>query len=127
MLNILQSTAMAYKDVTEDNVYTCVGHPLRSDITNIINWMLNEQFDIAYKNVSELKTAKGFALQDILTELHTYIHRIDFPVEVRVHLVAQLSDVEVRLCAGASEKLQLSSVLAAFTRAKHMVAARASS
>nr|XP_053628231.1 replication factor C subunit 5-like isoform X3 [Cherax quadricarinatus] len=49
VLNILQSTSMAYKEVTEDNVYTCVGHPLRSDITNIINWMLNEQLDTAYK------------------------------------------------------------------------------
>ncbi|KAG7162488.1 Replication factor C subunit 5-like, partial [Homarus americanus] len=128
VLNILQSTAMAFKEVTEDNVYTCVGHPLRSDITNIINWMLNEPFDIAYKttDVNTLKITKGFALQDILTELHAYVHRIDFPVEVRVYLVEQLSDVEVRLCAGASEKLQLSSVLAAFTRAKHMVAAEAS-
>ncbi|XP_063613930.1 replication factor C subunit 5-like, partial [Penaeus indicus] len=51
VLNILQSTAMAYKEVSEDNVYTCVGHPLRSDITNIINWMLNEDFQLAYKSI----------------------------------------------------------------------------
>ncbi|XP_071531009.1 replication factor C subunit 5 [Panulirus ornatus] len=127
VLNVLQSTAMAFKEVTEDNVYTCVGHPLRSDITNIINWMLNEQFETAHRKVTELKTAKGFALQDILTELHRYIHRIDFPVEVRVHLVQQLSDVEVRLCAGASEKLQVSAVVAAFAQAKHMVAAKVDS
>lgn len=125
VLNILQSTAMAYNEVSEDNVYTCVGHPLRSDITNIINWMLNEDFQLAYKNVSELKTAKGLALQDILTEIHTYIHRIDFPVEVRIHLVERLSDIEVRLCSGASEKIQLSAVLAAFAQAKHMVATQA--
>merc|ERR1739838_760402 len=35
VLNILQSTNMAYDKVTEDYVYTCVGHPLRSDITSI--------------------------------------------------------------------------------------------
>lgn len=55
--------------------------------------------------------------------LFTFYSSVDFPVQVRVHLVEQLSDVEVRLCAGASEKLQVSAVVAAFARAKHMVAA----
>lgn len=41
VLNVLQSTWMAYKDVTEDNVYTCVGHPQKIDITNIVGWLLN--------------------------------------------------------------------------------------
>merc|ERR1719220_3360382 len=41
VLNILQSCHMAFEEVTEDNVYTCTGHPLRSDITNIVNWALN--------------------------------------------------------------------------------------
>ncbi|XP_064092974.1 replication factor C subunit 5-like isoform X1 [Macrobrachium nipponense] len=125
VLNILQSTSMAYDEVNEDNVYTCVGHPLRSDITNMINWMLNERFDTAYKNVMHLKTTKGLALQDILTEFHLYIHRIDFPVEVRIHLMEKLSDIEVRVADGASEKIQLSAVLAAFTQAKKMIADKA--
>merc|ERR1711973_580827 len=37
VLNILQSCYMAFGDVTEDNVYTCTGQPLRSDITNIVD------------------------------------------------------------------------------------------
>merc|ERR1712156_24659 len=56
VLNILQSCNMAFGKVTEDNVYTCVGHPLRSDITNIANWALNEDFSTAYSQVSKLKT-----------------------------------------------------------------------
>lgn len=42
VLNVLQSTWMAFKDVTEDNVYTCVGHPLKKDIENILYWLLND-------------------------------------------------------------------------------------
>ena len=42
---------MAYGDVTEDNVYTCVGHPLRSDIEHIVTWMLNENFNKAYSSI----------------------------------------------------------------------------
>lgn len=118
VLNVLQSTHMAYGKVTEDNVYTCVGHPLRSDITNIINWMLNEDFRTARNKVQELKVLKGLALQDIVTELHSYIHRIDFPTSVRISLVKALAGAEMRLCLGASEKLQVSAVVGAFSLAK---------
>ena len=75
VLNVLQSTHLAYGSVTEENVYTCVGHPLRSDITNIINWMLNEDFRTAFNNIQNLKVNKGLALQDIVTEVHHYVQR----------------------------------------------------
>ena len=75
VLNVLQSTHMAYERVTEDTVYTCVGHPLRSDITSIVNWMLNEDFGTAYTNIQKLKVLKGLAMQDIVSELHTMVHK----------------------------------------------------
>jgi replication factor C subunit 3/5 len=121
VLNILQSCSMAYDEVDEDNVYLCVGHPPRRDIENIVRWMLNEQFTNAYNNIMELKTAKGLALNDILTEVHLYVHRIDFPVHVRIHLLEKMSDIEYRLAAGTSEKIQLSSLIAAFQIARDLV------
>lgn len=45
---VYQSTSMAYGKVTEDSVYTCTGHPLRSDIANILDWALNRDFTTAY-------------------------------------------------------------------------------
>lgn len=51
VLNVLQSTWLAFKDVTEDNVYTCVGHPLRSDIETIVKWLLNDDFKTTYKRI----------------------------------------------------------------------------
>lgn len=41
VLNVLQSTWMAYKNVTEDNVYACVGHPTPAEIKTIINWLMS--------------------------------------------------------------------------------------
>ncbi|KAF5270609.1 hypothetical protein FQA39_LY01347 [Lamprigera yunnana] len=51
VLNVLQSTWLAFKNVTEDNVYTCVGHPLKSEIENIIKWLLNENFKDTYNSI----------------------------------------------------------------------------
>ncbi|KAM4709977.1 replication factor C subunit 5 [Discoglossus pictus] len=124
-LNILQSTNMAYGLVTEDTVYTCTGHPLRSDIANILDWMLNKDFSAAYKNIMELKTLKGLALHDILTEIHLFVHRVDFPASVRIHLLIKMADIEHRLASGTSEKIQLSSLIAAFQITRDMIVAEA--
>ena len=48
---LFQSTSMAYDEVNEDAVYTCVGHPLRRDIENVVNWLLNEDFITAYNSI----------------------------------------------------------------------------
>ena len=42
---------MAFDEISEDNVYTCVGHPLRKDIENIVYWILNENFTTAYNSI----------------------------------------------------------------------------
>lgn len=122
VINILQSTSMAFDEVNEENVYTCVGHPLKSDIANIISWMLNEDLTSAYSKIRDLQTFKGLALQDILTEIHLYVHKIEFPPNVRIFLLEKMADVECRLSAGCSEKLQLGSLVAAFDTIKYLVA-----
>ncbi|XP_005928940.1 replication factor C subunit 5 [Simochromis diagramma] len=124
-LNILQSTSMAYGKVTEDTVYTCTGHPLRSDIANILDWCLNKDFTSAYNQILELKTLKGLALHDILTEVHLLVHRVDFPPAIRISLLIKLADVEHRLASGTSEKIQLSSMVAAFQAVRELVVSEA--
>ena len=46
-----QSCSMAFDEVNENTVYTCVGHPLRKDIENIVYWVLNENFTTAYNSI----------------------------------------------------------------------------
>eukprot|EP00112_Aurelia_sp_Birch-Aquarium-sp1_P011162 Seg2351.6 transcript_id=Seg2351.6/GoldUCD/mRNA.D3Y31 product="Replication factor C subunit 5" protein_id=Seg2351.6/GoldUCD/D3Y31 len=126
-INILQCTSMAFDIVDEDNVYTCTGQPLRSDIKNIVDWMLNEDFTIAYNNITQMKNLKGLALQDMLTEVHSYVHRIDFPSRIRIILLQKMAEIEYRLASGTSEKLQLSSLIAAFQATRDFVSAEADS
>lgn len=57
---------MAYGKVTEDTVYTCTGHPLRSDIANILDWSLNKDFTTAYKRI----LTRPLGLQGSLNATH---------------------------------------------------------
>lgn len=124
-LNILQSTSMAHAEVSENNIYTCTGQPKRSDIEDMLEWMLNKEFSVAYRNVQVLKKEKGIALQDILTEVHKYVHKIDFPTNTKIMILDKMADIEYRLAAGASEKIQTTALLSIFQRAKNTVAAEA--
>ena len=50
MLNILQSVAAAYDSCNEDTIYTCVGAPRPADMMKIVDWMFNEDFQIAFSS-----------------------------------------------------------------------------
>lgn len=122
VLNVLQSTWMAFKNVTEDNVYTCVGHPLKKDIEKIIYWLLNDDdFKDTYQKLNQLKINKGLALEDILTQVHLYVQRMELPGRVISQLVVKMASIEERLAQGCTEKIQVSALVAAFRLARSQV------
>ena len=75
---------MAYDSVTEDNVYLCVGHPLRRDIENIVNWMLNDNFTDAYNSILSrqrivncgVKISSGYPQWFITSIIIIILHRV---------------------------------------------------
>eukprot|EP00698_Gefionella_okellyi_P000063 TRINITY_DN10045_c0_g1_i1.p1 TRINITY_DN10045_c0_g1~~TRINITY_DN10045_c0_g1_i1.p1 ORF type:complete len:259 (-),score=42.96 TRINITY_DN10045_c0_g1_i1:35-811(-) len=113
-LNILQSTFLSAGIVTEDSVYTCTGAPRPGDIKNIMHWMLNDNYREAYTKVNEVRLARGLALQDVVTEVHKYVLRMEFPNDMRIYLLDNLAQLEYRLASGASDKLQLGALLSIF-------------
>eukprot|EP00123_Amoebidium_parasiticum_P021816 comp7425_c0_seq1/m.3096 comp7425_c0_seq1/g.3096 ORF comp7425_c0_seq1/g.3096 comp7425_c0_seq1/m.3096 type:complete len:352 (-) comp7425_c0_seq1:89-1144(-) len=125
VLNVLQATSMAYDVVNSTNVYLCTGHPLPEDIENILSWLLNEPYPVAYQKMNELKMLKGLALQDILREIHDLALRVDLPPKARVYLVNQLAEAEYRLSSGTSEKVQMGALLGAFVKTRDLVVAAA--
>lgn len=124
-LNILQSTHMASQQISEDAVYLCTGNPLPKDIEQISYWLLNEPFTISCKRISEIKTRKGLALVDIVREVTMFVFKIKMPANVRVQLINEMADIEYRLTFGCNDKLQLGSLISAFTRARSALVAAA--
>uniref|UniRef100_A0A1I8FB20 Lysosomal dipeptide transporter MFSD1 n=1 Tax=Macrostomum lignano TaxID=282301 RepID=A0A1I8FB20_9PLAT len=47
--------------------------------------------------------------------------RVDFPVSVRAHFYIRLADIEERLCAGATDRLQLSALIGAAMEARELL------
>ena len=63
----------------------------------------------------------GLSLADIITEVHHFVHKLDLPQNIRIHLLIKLGDLEERILKGTSEKIQLSSLIAAFQITRDMV------
>jgi replication factor C subunit 3/5 len=114
-LNILQASHMAFPDqVDEEAVYSCTGNPLPADMHTIVQHMLNMDIATCFEKITAMKTEKGYALQDIITNVHIMLTRIKLHNSARISLYKALADIEARLAAGSSEKLQLSAMISAF-------------
>lgn len=124
-LNVLQSASMSYDVVDEDSVYQCCGAPLPREIDTIVDSLLNDDFAICYNKLKTMMTEQGYALVDVLREVHLRTVDMDLPADVLGFLFEQLADVEHRLAHATSEKLQLSAMIGAYQRVRERIASLA--
>ncbi|VDN57305.1 unnamed protein product [Dracunculus medinensis] len=121
VINILQSTAMAFSIVSEKNVYQCVGHPIPDEIDAIIKILLNDTFYNAFTKIEKICRARAYALSDILCAMHDTIFQLEVPSEITVLLISQMAEIEYRLSQGCSDCIQLSSLIAVFHEARERI------
>jgi replication factor C subunit 3/5 len=134
VLNLLQSTAMSHnvnestieagdsstamqsdETITENDVYLTSGAPLPRDIDQILDWLMNQSFTVAYENVTKLCSTKGYALVDVLQDLTTQLLLVQDLDNVALgSLLNGMSNVENRLAAGTDEKIQAASLVGVF-------------
>jgi replication factor C subunit 3/5 len=120
-LNILQATNMSFGKIESDYVYQTTGQPLPKDIQTILEYLLNCDTPTAYKNIVELKTLKGLALEDILREVHKYVLKVELSKNemVLIDMLDCLAKIEANLANGTSERMQLGGLVAAFQLARN--------
>ncbi|VDD94562.1 unnamed protein product [Enterobius vermicularis] len=118
VLNILQSTAMAFAEVNEKNVYLCVGQPTPADAMEVIRNLLNDSFEEAFKKIEKMRVLRGFALADLIRSMHDTVFQLDVPAEVTCRLIERMAEIEFRLSRGCTDRIQLASLISAFIDAR---------
>ncbi|XP_055387397.1 replication factor C subunit 5 isoform X2 [Condylostylus longicornis] len=122
VVNTLQSTSMAFDIVNEINVYTCVGHPLRSDIERILlSLMSSTEFEKCYNEITKIKADKALALEDILVEIQLYVMRMEIPINVLNKIIVKISEMEERLSKGCKEIPQITALISTFFKCRNMI------
>lgn len=119
VLNVMQACHMAFPgDIDERAVYLCTGSPLPEDMARYLHLLLNEDFKAAFTEVRTSAHTSGYALSDILREVTVLVLALGLPGPVLAQLLDDMSTLEWRLAAGASEKVQLAALVGAFMVAR---------
>ncbi len=113
--NLLQLSATASQEITEESVQQFATTPLRREVEEMVRRALEADFFGARERLYALFTERGATGEDILRAIHTYLP--DLPSDrlsdrEKARLVVHLGEIDFRLAQGASERLQLETVLA---------------
>jgi replication factor C subunit 3/5 len=93
--------------ITEATIYDCIAAPHPADIKTIRDTILTtSDVTSCLQTINELKTSKGLALADILTNLADQLNELDVPAQTRITWLEGLSEIEYRLSGGGSETVQ---------------------
>ena len=70
VLNILQSTSMAYNIINEKNINNCIGYPQKNQINSIIESLMKDSFIECYKVLDKIINCNSLALNDVIQEIY---------------------------------------------------------
>jgi replication factor C subunit 3/5 len=118
VLNLLQSTAMAYPMVDQTAVYLTSGAPLPSDVDHVLDLLMNADFATASEGIITMCTTKGYALTDLITEIAARVVALDMDAIPLGQMLDGLSNVEYRLASGTDETIQAASLVGVFVLAR---------
>ena len=93
--------------ITEASVYLCTGHPLPSDIKQIMHSLLNDTLEDTYEFVQDKQTERGLALIDIVRATHAELIKFKLPPKTFARLLQAMSDLEYRLNFAVIERVQV--------------------
>jgi replication factor C subunit 3/5 len=123
VLNLLQSTHMAYPEVSEETVYLTAGAAIPAVIEKLVKSLLNDSFKDSYTMIYQAINEFGYALCDIITEISLFVAKKDLPDAAMAFLMDRFSNIEHRLSHGVSEKLQVGALVGGFISIRHMISA----
>lgn len=118
-INILQTSAVygGERTIDERTVFRVVGLAHPKQVQVMLNKALNGNFLEARNTLYDLMTTYGLSGTDIIHQMHRELYRLSYlSPEEKAELASIIGEYDFRLSEGANEDIQLSALLAQFTR-----------
>ncbi len=113
--NLLQLAATYADRVTGETIKQVATTPMRDEVEGMVGDALKGDFFGARRKLFALFTERGSSGEDILKAIHSYLPGLSdtaIPLTEKLRLVDYLGEIDFRLAEGASERVQLESLLA---------------
>lgn len=116
--NILQASSIANKKINADVVYEVASQAKPKDVSEMLNFAINGNFNNARKKLHELLLIQGLSGEDIIKEIHKQIFSLNIPEQEKVRLIDKTGEYDFRITEGGSALIQLEALLAQFLDVK---------
>jgi replication factor C small subunit len=112
--NILQVAATLGKRIDAETVFEATENIRPAEISEMLTIALKGNFTEARAKLDEMIVKRGLSGEDIVQAIHRAV--IDLPVEedTKIRLIDRVGETEFRMVSGASDRIQLESLLAHF-------------
>jgi len=116
-INLLQSVAYLGKPVTRDLVYKTAGVVFPERIDKLIKTAFEGKFEDARKLLLSILTEEGVSGSDLIRDIYSAISRDALPLDIedKIRLIELIGEIDFRISQGATDYLQISSLLALLT------------
>ena len=113
-INILQTTSIINKKITEKKVYDTTNRAEPNLIKNILSNTLKSDFIKSRNELLNLLIDKGIAGEDIIKEIHNQIFNLDIEDEKKLNMIEILGEYDFRILEGGNPRIQIEALLAKF-------------
>jgi len=113
-INLLQTTSMSSKQISDTSVYRCAGYPLPSEIEQQLNTLMTASLDQSVASLQSLIDDRGLSLLDVIREIHSQFVLLELSPLPMANLLDNLAQIEKRIAEGACESVQAAAIAAAF-------------
>ncbi len=116
-INLLQSVAYLDKPVTRELVYKTAGVVYPERVDKLIKLAFDGKFEDARKMLLTILTEEGVSGSDLIRDMYSAISRnaLNISPDDKIRLIELIGEIDFRISQGATDYLQISSLLAAIT------------
>lgn len=118
ILNLLESTSMAFGEITVNNVYSCAGLPSPNQIKAIIQIMCEKPFGEAYETINDIKLSNGFSMGDLIVDLIKYVRaeKRDMNLDDKIEAYKAFQKMDYLYNIGGNDKIILTALISSIRK-----------
>lgn len=115
ILNILQSTHMAYDIINETNINKCLGYPRKNMMGIIINSLTKDIFSNCYRDILAIKKKYALSVSDIIEEIQILLtDKSPFTQIETIKILDKLRLIEYNVALNTSDTIQITALIGIF-------------
>jgi replication factor C small subunit len=111
-INYLQSCGTVSKNIDQEIVLRVAGEVPSEKIRKILQTAVEGQLQLSIKLLNDLIMDYGLSGRNIIRNIHREIYDLEISEKLKIELTKILAEFEYRLSQGATEEIQLKSLLA---------------